>query len=275
MERTRALVAFEPAWDEALIWYERAVAEMSGRADTDPTSWSYQAAIHGTRVQGSLASWNSCEHGSWYFFPWHRAYLHAFEDIVRQTVVKLGGPAEWALPYWDYEQQNKDVLPPAFRAETNTDKQTNHLLVKQPLRLQFVNNGVGLKRLLRMLGPRATLSSVEGLKERTFSGPGSDHTHPFGFGGGRSPSSHRGSRFSDIEGCLNSGHSSNPLSILCQSRQPMCSVRRSFTTDTTPSTQVRANSHPTSRIYLLWGVCKTSQTRTQCANFDPLDGLRP
>src|SRR5256885_10879756 len=46
--------------------------------------------------------WDQCQHGTWYFLPWHRGYLAAFEAIVAKTVKELGGPADWALPYWNY-----------------------------------------------------------------------------------------------------------------------------------------------------------------------------
>ena len=44
-------------------------------------------------------------------------YLAYFEQIVAATVVQLGGPPDWALPYWDYsDTNNPDALniPPAF-----------------------------------------------------------------------------------------------------------------------------------------------------------------
>ena len=72
---------------------ERAVAAMQQRPVSDVTSWAYQAAIHGTTRRSRRRSWNSCEHGGWYFFPWHRAYLAGFERIVRAEVVKQAGPA--------------------------------------------------------------------------------------------------------------------------------------------------------------------------------------
>ena len=48
--------------------------------------------------------WDQCQHQSGYFLPWHRGYLAAFEAIVRDSIVKQGGPATWALPYWDYNE---------------------------------------------------------------------------------------------------------------------------------------------------------------------------
>ena len=54
--------------------------------------------------------WNQCQHITWYFLPWHRGYLDAFEQIVRDAVVKLGGPADWALPYWNYSEDAGERL---------------------------------------------------------------------------------------------------------------------------------------------------------------------
>ena len=58
--------------------------------------------------------WKQCQHGSWYFLPWHRGYLLAFEANIRAAVIKLGGPADWALPYWNYFKPNENKLPAAF-----------------------------------------------------------------------------------------------------------------------------------------------------------------
>ena len=77
--------------DPMLVSYGRAVAEMQRRSranPNDPTGWTAQAKIHADR----------CPHSSWFFFPWHRAYLLAFEDICRQA----SGDATFTLPYWDW-----------------------------------------------------------------------------------------------------------------------------------------------------------------------------
>ena len=123
----------EDPWHPIIEWYARAVTAMQGRdgmasppedfVPSDPTSWRYLAAIHDSFIldkslwpQG--ATWNECQHFTWFFLPWHRIYLHYFESVVRQTITDLGGPDDWSLPYWDYSDPNKpDVrrLPPAFR----------------------------------------------------------------------------------------------------------------------------------------------------------------
>src|SRR3989337_1126764 len=103
--RTRRDVWQVPEWDESLIWYARAIAEMQRRPLSDPRSWRYQAAIH--EFNGSASTpgvppdarrcGNQCKDGSWFFLPWHRWYLLYFEEIVGATVVQLGGPPDWAL----------------------------------------------------------------------------------------------------------------------------------------------------------------------------------
>jgi tyrosinase len=89
-----------PAGDTTLEWYNKAVIEMKKRPSTDPTSWNYQAAIHGFRSDlffwqeaapfpgqaEQTKFWNQCQHGSWFFLPWHRMYLAYFEQIVAQTI---------------------------------------------------------------------------------------------------------------------------------------------------------------------------------------------
>ncbi|MEA3013917.1 MAG: tyrosinase [Sphingomonadales bacterium] len=136
-----------PAGDKTLEWYGKAVAEMQKRKIKDPTSWRYQAAIHGypppapapvvPAAQLPTAAdrakyWNQCQHGSWYFQPWHRGYLIYFERICRAAIVALGGPASWALPYWNYSSggTNPDVkrIPPAF-LKASVGGQPNPLFV--------------------------------------------------------------------------------------------------------------------------------------------------
>ena len=127
-------------WDPVLLWYAKAVEKMRTRPITDPTSWLYQAAIHGytndpkedqygaafwaglVKGQKNMPTkgdqttfWRQCQHGSWYFLPWHRMYLGFFEKIVRKTIIDLGGPSNWALPYWDYNKgPASQKLPEAF-----------------------------------------------------------------------------------------------------------------------------------------------------------------
>ena len=162
-------------WHPTLEWYARAVAAMRERDTADPTSWGYAAAIHGTQAPESAwppgATWGKCQHASWYFLPWHRIYLHYFETHVRATVVELGGPSDWALPYWDYSDSLRPhvlTLPPAFREKRMSSGDDNPLYVAA--RRPSINAG-------GKLDPRA-VSIAQAMKERRFSGAGIS-----GFGG--------------------------------------------------------------------------------------------
>ncbi|MEM7320645.1 MAG: tyrosinase family protein, partial [Pseudomonadota bacterium] len=82
--------------------------------------------------------WNQCQHQSWFFLPWHRGYITAFEAVVGKVVADLGGPLDWALPYWDYSEplsDNPDArrLPLAFREPTKPDGTRNFLFSRRRL----------------------------------------------------------------------------------------------------------------------------------------------
>src|SRR5215210_5130187 len=129
------LEADEP-FDPVTLAYAKAVGEMQTRAAKDPTSWTFQAAIHGAYAAPPPgANWNECQHRSWFFLPWHRMYLYYFERIVRKAVVDAGGPADFALPYWNYDRPFPgNTLPPAFRAPTLPDGTSNPLFIAAPRR---------------------------------------------------------------------------------------------------------------------------------------------
>jgi tyrosinase len=148
-----------------LEWYAAGVGKMMSRSLDDSASWWFYAAMHGEYVDPStswyvqppafpdwgfitpppkVASkplpsqavrdlyWNQCQHQSWYFLPWHRGYLMALETQLRQDIVSLGGPADWALPYWNYfggAGGNQYIMPSAFAAETLKNGNPNPLYV--------------------------------------------------------------------------------------------------------------------------------------------------
>jgi tyrosinase len=72
-------------WPDDLVWYAEGVQAMQKKPLSDSTSWRYQSAVHGlaNTPPPPGAPWNECQHASWYFAPWHRMYLHHFEEIVR------------------------------------------------------------------------------------------------------------------------------------------------------------------------------------------------
>lgn len=137
-------------WADPILWYARGVKELKSRALDDPTSWRFYAAIHGIYPQlweeyGYLSAsdqpptqpvirefWQQCQHGSWYFLPWHRGYVLAFEATVRAAVVSLGGPSDWALPYWNYFKPGQSALPHEFASPGwPVDPGPNPLFVEQ------------------------------------------------------------------------------------------------------------------------------------------------
>lgn len=118
--------AFNARYQTNVVWVRKNVDNISQRdinaikvgilkmralPYTDPTSWEYQVAIHGTSRPDNLPSWNSCHRAgeSVFFLAWHRMYTYFFERILRAK----SGRAELTLPYWDY--QTNPVLHPAYR----------------------------------------------------------------------------------------------------------------------------------------------------------------
>lgn len=142
-------------WPEQLVWYAKAIRHLHSQPSSERQSWTYLGAIHGIDKPGWISEgiitastpmppqaeqdvlWNQCQHGTWFFLPWHRGYCWAFEDIVAAAVKQLGGPDDWALPYWNYldaTNPNARNIPPAFLAATMPDGSDNPLS-------QVVRNG--------------------------------------------------------------------------------------------------------------------------------------
>ncbi|MGB8200305.1 MAG: tyrosinase family protein [Pseudonocardiaceae bacterium] len=175
-------------WGPVTTGYARAVAAMQARPVDDPTSWAYQAAIHGTYATVPAgAEANQCQHASWFFLSWHRMYTYWLERIARKVVVEQGGPTDWALPYWNYSAGGPAAtLPPAFRSPT---WQVNGANVPNPLytthRAPGINDGASLS-------PRQT-SFAYAFSFTNFT----DLPSP-SFGGGRSSPAH----FSRFTGAL-------------------------------------------------------------------------
>jgi tyrosinase len=113
----------------------RGVAAMKARPASDPTSWLYQANLHGTYDTPALPAWNSCQHGSWFFLSWHRMYLHYFERILRYA----SGDPELALPFWDYTDPEQRAIPEPLRSPASPD---NPLFVAE--RNPGINDGARL-----------------------------------------------------------------------------------------------------------------------------------
>ena len=172
-------------WDPVTLAYAHAVREMQTRGKGDSTSWMYQAGVHGSAAPPPRgAIWNQCQHGGWFFLPWHRMYLYHFERIVRSIIVSQGGSADWTLPFWNYDGGGtSNSFPPAFREPSLPDGSANPLLVAD--RAPGINAGAGL--------PAAVTSSVRAFQSLNFSPLPAP-----GFGGGQVGPVH----FSGLYGAL-------------------------------------------------------------------------
>jgi tyrosinase len=91
------------------------VQVMKGRPPANPTSWVYQANMHGTFDTPVLTAWNTCQHNLLFFLSWHRMYLYFFERILRAA----SGSASFALPYWNYYEATARQIPLAYRSPAN------------------------------------------------------------------------------------------------------------------------------------------------------------
>jgi hypothetical protein len=72
-----------------------ALKKLAATKPSDPRGWVLQAFIH-----GDCDRFTFCQHGNWYFAPWHRSYIYYFEQLIQQF---SGNPA-FALPYWDWSR---------------------------------------------------------------------------------------------------------------------------------------------------------------------------
>jgi tyrosinase len=187
-------------WDaesaETLTWYERAVGELKKRPIADPTSWRFQAARHGygqasdpLKVAGEKLPtaadretyWNQCQHSSWYFLPWHRMYLHFFEEIVAAAVKSLGGPSDWALPYWNYgASAAAALLPPAFRKPTLPNGAPNNLFVASRSAAANAGNTIASSQSTSAAAALAANTFFSDSGAATFGGPKTQFNHSGG-----------------------------------------------------------------------------------------------
>jgi hypothetical protein len=108
--------------------FKRGVAVMKERKPSDPTSWFFQAAIHGVNDDfvadarrqdpgvGKVDKkfWNQCTHfsnaASADFVVWHRGYVYYFERILRAA----SGDSSFSLPYWNYNDPAQRAFPSVF-----------------------------------------------------------------------------------------------------------------------------------------------------------------
>jgi tyrosinase len=154
--------------DETLDWYRKAVGALRALPPEDAASWWYMGFCHGVpqgapSVSGTAGLWNECQHQTWFFLPWHRAYLAGFEAMIAAEVAKQGGPYDWALPYWNYSDAANPqarLLPPAFRDQSMPDGTDNHLWAprNQPVTLLACDVALGALNQATFSGPAGSVS---------------------------------------------------------------------------------------------------------------------
>lgn len=62
----------------------------------------------------AAAVWDQCQHGTDYFFPWHRLYLKYFEQVLQHAA----NDPSLRLPYWDYTDVAQLGMPAEFTTPT-------------------------------------------------------------------------------------------------------------------------------------------------------------
>jgi tyrosinase len=169
-------------WHPTIYAYARGISVMRQRAATDPTSWEYQAAVHGMTPDPLDGFRDQCQHRGWFFGSWHRMYLYWFEQMVRAAIQDLpdiddATKRTWALPYWNYSNPDESddsrrKLPQAFLDVTLPDGITPNPL-RDPTR--SINDGSAM--------PAQVVRLAQALAPVTFAGPG-------GFAGGKTGFNH-------------------------------------------------------------------------------------
>jgi tyrosinase len=133
-------------WHPIVLAYALGVQRMKKNLATDPLAWhwNYQRDVHGMASATDTTFVSQCQHATSLFLPWHRMYLSVFEKVLIDIIATLTTvddetKAAWALPYWDYDRSDSNLLPPAFRELKLPDGSTNPL--REPSRIAQVNAG--------------------------------------------------------------------------------------------------------------------------------------
>ena len=88
-----------------------AFRQLTQQHPDDPRGWLRGSYVHCWYCGGGNDGAAGEEiHGSWLFFPWHRAYLHFHEQIL----CRLIKDDTFALPYWDWDSQGRQTFPSVY-----------------------------------------------------------------------------------------------------------------------------------------------------------------
>ncbi|MGI8962715.1 MAG: tyrosinase family protein [Bryobacteraceae bacterium] len=135
-----------------------AFAKLRALPSTDNRRWVIQADMHALYCQACNHDLIQSVHGTWIFFPWHRAFLYYFERILGSLV---GDINNFRLPYWDWE--NHRFLPEIYAIPANS---SNSLYDAN--RYAPINQGVNLPSTD---GSAARIALLDGITDfATFGG---------------------------------------------------------------------------------------------------------
>ncbi len=154
---------------------DAAIGEMQRRSERDPhdpKGWRAHALDH-RAVCAAVTNDDARQvHGSWWFLPWHRAFLAVTEWKLRAISGDLG----LALPYWNWSSDR--TIPAAFSdGESALGRAARYTPDRRlaPVEVDYLAHDVGLARL-----------GVAGLAASDFQAR-SQQQIPFCFGGAAKP----------------------------------------------------------------------------------------
>ncbi|KAL2931952.1 Polyphenol oxidase chloroplastic [Bienertia sinuspersici] len=105
---------------------------MKALPDSDPRSFKQQADVHcaycnGGYHQVGLPDLDFQVHGSWLFFPFHRAYLYFYERILGSLI----NDPTFTIPYWNWDHPDGMAMPDMFNIKDspffNQNRDQRHL----------------------------------------------------------------------------------------------------------------------------------------------------
>lgn len=115
---TRVRPAIQCADKEYVAKLAKAYELMRALPDSDPRSMTQQSNLHCAYCGGAFIAPGSNNtgidiHFSWFFFPWHRAYIYFHERILQSLL----NDTTFSLPFWNWDGQ----LDSSFAAGDNSN----------------------------------------------------------------------------------------------------------------------------------------------------------
>jgi polyphenol oxidase len=143
-----------------------ALKTLTRNSPNDPRGWLRQGHVHCWYCGGGNDGTAGPEiHGSWTFFPWHRAFLHFHERIL----CKLLGDDTFALPYWDWDSTGRNVFPPVYGAPSDPNPLADPYrsatpgsqITSQAVSVGILNNTMGQPTGALFMGDSQTSGAME------------------------------------------------------------------------------------------------------------------